>query len=99
MQVSIDTDLEKDFVIRRLRLEIERLTIELEAAYNKPIEWLSPLEVADISDYSAYQVRKIIDRAAEGKDSRLINRVHYRRHVVCDKFRYKINWDAVKELI
>jgi hypothetical protein len=94
--ISLDT---KDLIIRQQQLEIERLNIELEAAIGDTPGWLTPLEVEKISEYSAYQIRKIIDRAILDTDSDLIDRYHYKRRKVGGQYRYLVNWAIFKYLI
>lgn len=97
MQTPIEINLDKDLIIRRQQIEIERLRIELEVAMGEPSGWLTPLEVERISDYSAYQIRRIVDRAIADPESELIDRYHYKRRKVGGQYRYQVNWAVVKD--
>ena len=62
--------------------------------------WLSPVQISKISRYSAYDIRKAIDRAiADPDSSELVDRLHYRRQKIGDRYRYKLNWQLAKDLI
>jgi hypothetical protein len=99
MQTPIDITLEKDLIIAAQELEIERLRTELESRISEPSGWLTPLEIERISDYSAYQIRRIVDRAIADPGSELINCYHYKRRRVGRQYRYQINWDIAKGMI
>jgi hypothetical protein len=103
MQASIGIELatvaDKDDIIFRQQQEIQLLREQLESRVGKPIEWLTPLEVQKISEYSAYQVRGIVDRAIENRDRKFTERLHYKRRRVGNQYRYHINWDLIKDLI
>lgn len=99
MQTPVELSSGKDLIIAAQKLEIEKLRIELQSSRNQPIGWLSPVEVEQISEYSAYQIRRIVDRAIDDPESELIDRYHYKRRRVGGYWRYRINWVVVKELI
>jgi hypothetical protein len=99
MQTPIEIILEKDSIIAAHELEIERLRSELESRVSEPSGWLTPLEIDRISDYSAYQIRRIVDRAIADPESELIDRYHYKRRRVGGQYRYQVNWALVEDLI
>jgi hypothetical protein len=99
MQTPIDISLDKDSIIAAQELEIERLRAELESAMNQSNGWMTPLEIERISEYSAYQIRRIVDRAISDPESELVDRYHYKRRKVGGQYRYQINWAVVKDLI
>lgn len=103
MQTSISTDTGTDTDSEQLILqqqqEIERLRQQLEKCCRQEIDWLSPLEIEKISEYSAYQIRSAIDRAIESKDSRFTERLHYKRRRVGKQYRYHVNWNLVETMI
>jgi hypothetical protein len=99
MQIPIEITLEKDSIIAAQELEIERLRSELESRVSEPSGWLTPLEIDRISEYSAYQIRRIVDRAIANPESGLVDRYHYKRRRVGGQYRYQVNWAAIKDLI
>jgi hypothetical protein len=99
MQTPIEITLDKDSIIAAQELEIERLRAELESRISEPSGWLTPLEIERMGEYSAYQIRRIVDRAIADPGSELINCYHYKRRRVGRQYRYQINWALVKDLI
>lgn len=63
--------------------------------------WISPAKASDISCglWSAYQIKQAIDRAIADPASKLVSGVHYAILSNPIKPRYKVDWDALRDVI